>query len=431
MPHDDWVVRSHRVATPAGVVPAAVSVRAGRITGVHDRAAAVSADQETDLGRVALLPGSVDIDVAAHTPGEPLRECYTRAASAALRGGVTTLVAAPSPAEPAVVDAAALEQHQRAASTAPAHLAFLAGVTGDTGPAELAELHAAGAAGFYCSLSDGGGPDLPAVPERQLRTVMAELAAIPALLLVHPEDGGEMAAHRDGDTPGSAAARPQRAERRGVERIMAAVRATGAPTHVCPFTAADSAALLEAARAAGLPVSAQTCPHYLCLPASSDPEGRTSLRGRPPLRSEANRQALWSALLAHTDPALTVVGSGHCPATGMATLPWTLPALWTEAAQRGRGLTDLVRWTATNPAALLGLRTKGRITAGYDADLVAFDTAGRQPVPTEAGGPYAARRLSGRVTQTWVAGRRVYPAPDQDSGRYRSGSEPHHRGDIV
>ncbi|WP_415840196.1 amidohydrolase family protein, partial [Nocardiopsis gilva] len=207
--------------------------------------------------------------------------------------------------------------------------------------------------------------------------------------------------------------RPPRAERRGLERVISAARVTGTRTHVSPFTAAECAALLAAARAIGVAVSAHTCPHYLCLPAETVPADSPAFHCRPPLRSGANRNALWSALLADGDSAVSTIGSGHRPGTGVAAIPWTLPALWTAASRRGRDLDDLVRWTATGPAEVAGMRWKGQVAAGYDADLVAFDTDAEQTVPDTDIGPYAGRVLTGRVERTWVAGTTVFPRPRQ------------------
>lgn len=104
----------------------------------------------------------------------------------------------------------------------------------------------------------------------------------------------------------------------------------------------------------------------------------------------------------------------------MAAIPWTLPALWTAASRRGRGLADLVRWTATGPAEVAGMRWKGQIAAGYDADLVAFDTDAEQTVPVADIGPYAGRLLTGRVERTWVAGRTVFPRSAREAGARRN-----------
>lgn len=402
----DSVVRSRRVVSSEGVAPASVGIRDGRIEVVAAHDADLPTREVTDLGDVALLPGAVDVGTGVHVPGLDPAEAYRTAGEAALRGGVTCLVASPAPARPAITCADSLRVHRRAAAECPVTVLFLGGVIPGAGPLDLADMQTAGAVAFHCSLSDGGAPDMAALEDTQLRKAMAELAALESVLLVHAEDAGELAS-----PPVTAEQRPPRAERRGLERVIAAARVVGARTHVGPFAAAECAALLAAAGPIGVTLSAHTCAHHLCLPSESLPPGSPAHACRPPLRSDANRKALWNALLAQ-DSAITAVCSGHLPSLGLYTLEWNLAALWTAARRRGRGLVDLARWTSRAPAELTGLGTKGRIAVGFDADLVAFDPDARVSVAAPDPSPYAGRRLSGRVGRVWVSGRRFDPRRD-------------------
>ncbi|GLU46174.1 amidohydrolase family protein [Nocardiopsis ansamitocini] len=409
----DLVIRSQCTVTPMGVGPAAVAVFGGRIAAVGDYSADLPAAAETDLGQIALMPGCVDIDVAVQAPGQSLSQGYARTTRAAAAGGVTTIVVAPAPARPAITSTAALRAHLHAsAGVSATHVAFLGGITPRSSPAELADLRANGVLGFACSLSDGGEPDLAPLGDIQLRKIMAELAMMDVPLLVHAEDSGELNTPEREGNAALLAARPPRAERRGLERVIAAARVSGTRAHVAPFVAAECAAVLAAARAIGVPISAQTCPHYLCLPAEHVPDTDPSYRCRPPIRSDANRGALWSALLDSAGDIVGSVSSGHRPGTGVAAIPWTLPALWTAARRRNLDLARLSLWTAQRPAEVIGLTGKGRIQAGYDADLVAFDPDSAQVVPVTEGGPYATRRLQGRVLGTWLRGMAVPTSSD-------------------
>ncbi|GAB3447551.1 allantoinase AllB [Streptomonospora sediminis] len=413
MPQIDTVVRSRQVVTPGGVVPASVGLRAGRITAIGDYRAPCAARRDVDLGETALLPGGIDIDVAVQAPGQGLRDGYSAATAAAVRGGVTTVVAS-GPARPAITGEAGLRAHLAAAADTAAHVFFLGNITADSTPADLAELRAAGAVGFHCSLagdSPAGGAGGHRIDDVRLRKAMVELAAMDAPLVVHAEDARELSVPQGPGLSALLAARPALAERRGMERVIAAARMAGGRVLVAPFTAAECAAVLAGARAMGVGVSAQTCPHYLCLPVEQVPDDSAAHACLPPLRSGANRNALWSVLLDRSDdPAITQVGSGHRPGTGAAGIAWTLPALWTAARRRGCGLADLARWTSAAAAELLGMDRKGRIAPGCDADLVAFDPAAGQSVPAADPGPYAGRMLAGRVVGTWVSGAGAFGA---------------------
>jgi allantoinase len=186
---------------------------------------------------------------------------------------------------------------------------------------------------------------------------------------------------------------------------------------------------LVAARAAGVRVSVETCPHYLTLSAEEIPDGGTEFKCCPPIRDAANQDALWDALV---DGTVDCVVSDHSPSTtdlkhldtgdfgaawgGVASLQLGLPLTWTAARARGIGLAQVVRWMSGGPAALAGLGAKGAIEPGRDADLVVFapdasfevDPARlhhRNPVT-----PYAGKRLDGVVREVWLRGQRIVEA---------------------
>jgi allantoinase len=186
--------------------------------------------------------------------------------------------------------------------------------------------------------------------------------------------------------------------------------------------------LIAKARADGLPLTAETCPHYLHFTAEAIPDGATPFKCAPPIRDAGNREALWRAL---ADGVLDLVASDHSPCSpalkrleagdfvaawgGVSGLQLALPATWTEARRRGHGLADLARWMAAAPARLAGLSgTKGAIAAGRDADLVVFDDAATFVVEPAAiqhrhrVTPYAGEILTGVVTTTYLRGEPVW-----------------------
>jgi allantoinase len=186
--------------------------------------------------------------------------------------------------------------------------------------------------------------------------------------------------------------------------------------------------MLQAARAEGLPVSVETCPHYLHLEAEQIADGATQYKCAPPIRGGANREQLWQGL---KDGVIDMVVTDHSPCPpkmkrfedgsfltawgGIASLSMALPMMWTEAQRRGFVLTDIVRWMAEEPAKLAGCEIhKGKIAPGYDADFVVFDTEAefavtknrlhhRHPIS-----PYLGEKLRGEVKRTYLRGKPVY-----------------------
>jgi allantoinase len=420
----DLVLRSRRVVTPEGERPAAVRISDGRITAIE----AYETPGE-NLGDLALLPGLVDTHVHVNEPGRTHWEGFATATRAAAAGGVTTIVDMPLNSLPPTVDVEALAVKRRAA----AHQSFVdVGFWGGAVPGNLAELpalHEAGVFGFKCFLAPSGVDEFghldAAGLDRALRAVEG------ALVLVHAEDPEALSpAARSRTYADFLASRPRDAENRAVATVVAAARRASARVHVLHLSSSDALDALASARHDGVRVTAETCPHYLSLAAEDVPEGATQFKCCPPIREGANREALWRGL---ATGVLDCVVSDHSPSPpelkrldsgdfagawgGIASLQLGLPVVWTQARERGHRLADVTRWMAQRPAEIAGLRRKGRIVPGYDADLVAFAPDEsfvvdptrlhhRHPVT-----PYAGQRLRGVVQRTWLRGSVVDDEP--------------------
>jgi allantoinase len=419
----DTVLRASRAIVGGRERPAAIGVRDGSIVTVGPPDAALPAREEVRLAADAvLLPGLVDTHVHLQDPGGSGWEGFDSGTRAAAAGGVTTLLDMPLDSEPATVDLAALRA-KRAAASGRCHVdvGFWAGVT-PTNLGALRDLYRAGAFGFKCFLVDTGRADLPPVTVDQLRAALAETARFGGFVAVHAEQpvppAAGTASYRE-----FLATRPARVETAAVTAVIEATRDTGGRSHLVHLSAAQSAWLVAAARRAGLPVSAETCPHYLTLTAEQVPDGATSFKACPPMRDAGNADLLWRCL---GTGGLDMVVSDHSPCGvehkggdfagafgGIASLQLSLPVMWTAARARGVPLARLVEWMAARPAALAGLRRKGRIAQGFDADLCVLapdDSFTVDPhalhhrVPLT---PYAGRTLFGVVRETWLRGRRV------------------------
>jgi allantoinase len=428
------VVRARRVVLPDGIRAAAVHTVDGRIvavTGYDDAPGAVTlADDEV------LLPGLVDSHVHVNEPGRTEWEGFATATRAAAAGGITTIVDMPLNSIPPTVSVEALHVKRAAAKgQVSVDVAFWGGaVPGNRN--QLRPLLDAGVVGFKCFLLDSGVPEFPPLDDAGLRAALTELAAVDGLLIAHAEDADVLAAAPPPEGTSYAAflaSRPAAAEESAIGRLVAAARDTGARVHVVHLADAGALPMLRRARADGVPITVETCPHYLTFTAETVPDGATSYKCCPPIREAAHREALWAALVGGGGgpPVIDLVVSDHSPCTpelklldegdfgaawgGIASLQVALPAVWTGARERGIGLDAVVRWMAEAPARLAGLSAKGAIAVGKDADLVAFApeerwTVGRlehrNPVT-----PYAGRELVGAVRRTWLRGEPTGGAP--------------------
>ena len=428
MPGPDLVIEAARAVVGGEERACVVTVAEGRVVGIDGPRSVEAAEVLRLREDVVLLPGLVDTHVHVNEPGRTEWEGFSHATRAAAAGGVTTIVDMPLNSVPPTTDVAALEVKQRAA----AGQCFVdVGFWGGAVPSNLHDLQPlweAGVFGFKCFLVDSGVEEFPALDEALLQKAMEQLASFGGLLLVHAEDPEAMSPCPPGATRYEEflASRPDAAEVSAVTAVVEAARRTGCRAHVVHVSSARSLPVLAAAHQAGVAVTAETCPHYLALSAEQVPEGATEYKCCPPIRDSGNREMLWAALAEGT---LGCVVSDHSPSTenlkaadtgffadawgGISSLQLALPVVWTEARARGHSLLDVARWMASGPADRAGLRRKGRIAVGYDADfcvLAPEETfvvdpsrlAHRNPLT-----PYAGRELAGVVRGAWLRGRRV------------------------
>ncbi|MFB8120024.1 allantoinase AllB [Streptomyces sp. NPDC055962] len=427
MPDVQLVLRSTRVVTPEGTRPASITVSGGTIAGVlpHDAEVPAGARLE-DFGDDAVLPGLVDTHVHVNDPGRAEWEGFWTATRAAAAGGVTTLLDMPLNSLPPTTTVENLRVKREVAGPK-AHVDT--GFWGGAIPSNTKDLRAlfeAGVFGFKCFLSPSGVEEFPELDQEQLARSMAEIADLGGLLIVHAEDPHhlESAPQRSGGRYADfLASRPRDAENTAVEGLIALARRLDARVHVLHLSSSDALPLIAAAKAEGVRVSVESCPHFLTLTAEEVPDGATEFKCCPPIREAENQDVLWAGL---ADGTIDCIVSDHSPCTtdlktpdfasawgGISSLQLGLPAIWTEARRRGHGLEDVVRWMSAGPAELAGLSRKGAIEAGRDADFAVLapeetftvDPAGlfhRNQVTA-----YAGRTLHGVVRSTWLRGTRI------------------------
>jgi allantoinase len=429
------VIRGRRVVTPDGIQAAAIHIADGRIERVAQFRDVTPGAEVVDAGELLVLPGLVDTHVHVNEPGRTEWEGFETATRAAAAGGVTTLLDMPLNSIPATTSAAALRaKRDAAAGRTWVDVGFIGGVVpGNAGA--LRGLAAEGVRAFKCFLVPSGVDEFEHVTERDLREAMPILASLDLPLMVHAEMPGpiEEAYHSlgDGDPRRYAtylASRPPAAETQAVASLVELCAATGARTHIVHVSSAGSVPTLRDASERGLPMTAETCPHYLAIDARDIPDGATEFKCAPPIRDGANRNALWEALV-RGDLDMIVSDHSPCPPAmkqretgnwftawgGIASLQLGASVVWSEMRERGLPVNCLVRWMSEAPARLVGLAgRKGRIAPGYDADLVLWDPDAEQVV--EPGmllhrhriTPYIGRRLRGVVEATYVRGELAY-----------------------
>ena len=426
---------ARRVVTPEGIRPGAVLVEGEQIRGVVPPGEVPSEASKEDFGNAVLLPGLVDSHVHINEPGRTEWEGFSTATRAAAAGGYTMLVDMPLNCVPVTTTAGALALKRRAAQ---GRCRVDWGAWGGVVPGnakELETLAKAGVLGFKCFLVHSGIDEFPMVSEPDLRAALPYVAETGLPLLVHAELPPQLDAAaerlRDADWGCYSTylrSRPDEAELAAIRLMLSLCREYRFRLHIVHLATGLALEELSRARAEGLPVSVETCPHYLHLEAETIADGATLAKCAPPIRSRANRDRLWQGL---RDGVIDLVVTDHSPCPpemkrlnegnfqtawgGIASLSMALPLMWTEAQARGFALTDIARWMAEAPARLANCASqKGRIAAGRDADFVVFDPEAQFTVTEDrlhqrhALSPYLGATLRGVVQRTYLRGQMVF-----------------------
>ena len=439
----DAAIHSNSVVIPGGMMNATIVIKNGLIedivTGFLENA--------IDLGDKILMPGIVDPHVHINEPGRSDWEGFDTATRAAMAGGVTTLVDMPLNSLPVTTTVSALEEK---ISSTKNQLHVNCGFWGGIIPGneyEVEPLIEKGVFGFKAFLTHSGIDEFPNVTEQDLRKVMPVIARHGLPLLVHcelSEENPKSTSKTERNNQESVYntqrnsyhhylhSRPGKWEDDAIALMIKLCRDYNCKVHIVHLSSANSLEQIKKAKEEGLPLTVETAQHYLYFNAETIHDGQTQYKCAPPIRERENNHKLWQAL---NDGIIDFVATDHSPAPpemkefqsgdfikawgGIASLQFALPVLWTIAKKHNCSIVDIAKWLCEYPARLPGLKKKGKIQKGYDADLVVWN-AGKEFTPNEdmihhkhKTTPYLNESLYGVVDQTWLGGKKVY-----DNGKF-------------
>lgn len=430
------------IPSPQGPVEASVSVRDGLIEALD--ASAHPRTKDVDLAGAWLLPGCIDGHVHFDDPGFTHREDFSSGSRTAAAGGVTTVVDMPCTSLPPVTNGEAFD-NKLAIVQPKAHVDFRlwGGVRGNgldwsAMQRDLDALHARGVRSIKTYLVSGMDTFMDLTPD-ELRTVLLEAKKRGLRVGVHAEDKrlvqDGMARERGasgGDTPAAYARSRTEAEAEGVRICVALCEQTGASLHVVHLACAEGLEAIRSARSRGVPITAETCPHYLAFTDADLDRMGGLLKTAPVVKTAKDRDALWEGL---SDGTLDMIATDHAP--GLFPEEKTTGSIWSdyggvpgvelmltyvlsEGVRVGRlSLWRAVELLSAGPARIHALHGKGKLEPAADADLVVFDPEARWTVQAAAlqtrqkYTPFEGMRLQGRVVRTYLRGGLVF---DKDRG---------------
>jgi allantoinase len=424
----DLVIRGGQVVTLAGVISADIAIEDERIAEIGQDLGA--AKEEMDARGLTVFPGVIDVHVHFNEPGRTHWEGSATGSRAFAAGGGTLFFDMPLNSTPCTVNGAAFDAKRAALErSSVTDFALWGGlVPGNSG--ELPELAERGVVGFKAFLCDSGLLEFPRVDEPALLEGMRVAAKFGLPVAVHAESQAitsALASEAIGDGRTSVldylASRPVRAEVEAIQFAAAIAEETGAKLHIVHVSSGSGVRAAVEARARGVDVSIETCPHYLFFTAEDMERLGAIAKCAPPLRSVPERQGLWERVL---DGSVGIIGSDHSPAPlelksgidffqiwgGIAGIQATLAVLLEEGYHRRRlPLVRVAKLLSTRPAQRFNILNKGAIRAGYEADLAIIRL--NEPFVMDAGSllqrhatsPYIGCRFRGKVERTLLRGK--------------------------
>ncbi|HKL77735.1 MAG TPA: dihydroorotase [Gammaproteobacteria bacterium] len=428
------IIRGGRVIDPASGRDenADVYIASGRIQAIGEAPSGFAADHEIDASGQVVCPGLVDMHVHLREPGQEWKEDIASGSRAAAAGGVTT-VACMANTQPVNDRRSVTEQIKATArDTGLARVHPIGAITRGLEGETLTEMHELATAGCV-AFSDDGKP-LPNAGV--MRRALEYAATFGFLLILHEEEpalsaGGAMNEGLHATRMGLSGI-PNASEDVMIARDVILAELTGGRIHIAHVATAGGVALIREAQAKGLPVTGEAAPHHLFLTDTDVGAFDSHAKMAPPLRSQADREAVRAAV---ADGTLQVIATDHAPheadskneafaccANGVTGLETLLGLTLRLAEEEDMPLATALHRVTCGPAEVLGLDSGG-LAVGEVADLCLFNPEAEWRVsPADmysrsVNTPFAGWSLRGRVTRTLLGGRTVYPFGEEETRR--------------
>jgi len=451
----EFIIISAHVVTPVGEIPAAVKVQGGIIrdilplggSDIYEVEAAIKLSSKAtvlNFGNSTVSPGLIDVHTHMNEPGREDWEGMVTGTQSAAAGGITLVTdmplnSAPAMTTPELVD----DKIKAAAGKLYTNVAMWGGLVPKNArdPETLKQMAKKGVIGFKSFLSPSGINDFPNSSIADVAAAFPTLRELGVPIMVHAELVDDSPGEPKGDPRDYAtylATRPPSWEQNAIRGLLDSlsqdvkdngpVTKVGFGLHIAHLSDASCLNMIQEAKAAGLPVTVETCVHYLNFAAEKIPNGDTRFKCAPPIRSAENRDLLWAGMLAGK---FDILSTDHSPAPpslkkmeqgdflgawgGISGLQYALPGTWHGMQARGMSASQLARLWSTAPARLLGIsNVTGEISPGKRADIVVWDQ--NQLADSSSEGlyhkhkvtPYSGMEMHGRVLATFVAGQQVF-----------------------
>ncbi len=433
-------LHSNRVLIGEELTEATVEISNGKIVSINVGELTEPDITIENVGNSVIMPGLIDCHVHINEPGRTDWEGFDTATKAAAAGGITTLIEMPLNSSPVTTTKAAFEKKITATKN---KLHVNCGFWGGIVPEninELDELIESGVFGVKAFLTHSGIEDFPNVTEEDLRKGLPILKKHKVPLLVHAElnspfNGQNLLDEFPTSYQAYLASRPKKWEDEAIKVLIELAREFDSPIHVVHLSSSNSIDALEDAKREGLPITVETCPHYLVFNAEDIPDEKTQFKCAPPIREKENNDKLWDAL---EDGLFSFIVSDHSPAPpniknfksgnfatawgGISGVTFNLPAIWKGAESRAIPIAKIAELLSSNVAEFLGLGArKGKIAIGYDADLVVWNPEESFEVDESMihfrhkVTPYLGEKMKGKVERTYVSGHKVF-----DNGQFKN-----------